>query len=205
MRQFVTGLVCMVAMSHALQTVHGQPPVTSYFPMEVGLRWEYDSQFKRLLGTPQKSTATTEIKEQKEVRGNSYFSLQTTVEDTPIGDYTEELYYRPGKYGILRTTPVDRDETSFLPFEVKIGDKWESVLAGKNVVFEALAFEDVTGADGTVYKKCLKVSCKSEKGSGVNDTTWLAPNVGVVKKSIRRSLYSIEVHLRQLKKVTSTE
>lgn len=190
----------LIALHCAQQTLHAQVPNRDYFPTAVGMRWEYDSQFKRILGSVQKSSALTEIKEAKDLKGQKYFVLKTTVEDTPIGDYSEELYYRSDDAAILRTTTVDKAETVFLPHNVKVGDRWETTVAGKSLVVQALALEDVTGADGTLYKDCLKLSTKTAKGAAVDDTTWLAPGVGVVKKSMRRTLYSIDVLLRQMTK-----
>lgn len=183
-----------------LGSLPAQTPETNYFPLAEGMRWDYDSQFKRILGSVQKSSAVTEIKGQKDVKDKKYFVLTTTVEDTPIGDYSEELYYRSDNAAILRTTAVDREETAFLPHNVKVGDRWETTVAGKLLIVEAVAVENVTGADGTVYKDCLKLSTKTKKGSAVDDTTWLAPGVGVVKKNMRRTLYTIDVLLRQVTK-----
>lgn len=175
-----------------------QPSQTDYFPLVVGRSWEYDAVLDPVIGGPRRSRATTTMPRVVAVAGETYFVLVTTVAGTPIGDVTEELRYRSGPAGVVRTTDADESESLFLPRDVAVGDRWDTHVGGVDLRCEAVAVERIVGADGTVYDDCLKVVTRSDSGAAVNDATWFAPGTGVVKKTMKRRLYSIEILLRRV-------
>ena len=137
-----------------------------YFPISVGRSWEYDAVLDPVIGGPRRSQATTTIPREHVIRGDSYVILVTTVKGTPIGDVTEELHYRPSPAGVLRMTDADDAATLFLPRDVAVGDRWKTCVGGVELGCEAVAIEQVRGADGTVYDGCLRIVTRGGDGAG---------------------------------------
>lgn len=193
-----TSIATLVAVWLCGEFVPAQPSQVDYFPIAVGRSWEYDAVLDPVIGGPRRGRATSTMPRAVVVAGETYVALVTTVKGTPIGDVTEELHYRTGATGVVRTTDADESDSLFLPRDVAVGDRWETRVGGVDLDCEAVAEERVVGADGTVYDACLKVVSRTRSGAAVNDATWFAAGTGVVKKTMKRRLYTIEILLRRV-------
>lgn len=193
-----TLIATFVAVGFVVGSSPAQPSQVDYFPLVVGRSWEYDAVLDPVIGGPRRARATSTMPRSVMVAGETYVAHVTTVNGTPIGDVTEELHYRSVTDGVVRTTNADESDSLFLPRDVGVGDRWETRVGGVELDCEAVTVERVVGADGTVYDECLKVVSRTRSGGAVNDATWFAAGTGVVKKTMKRRLYSIEILLRRV-------
>jgi hypothetical protein len=150
---------------------------TVYFPTTVGAKWVYEDA----------DGATEEVEVYEVVKdGDSFVVGRRRVgETTP---YTKMIVSAEG----LRQPPDRGVEKGWVLKTLKSGDSWKVPDGSKRTVYGP---EEIKVAAGTF--KALKVVWEAE---GQTLTSWYAPGVGEVKRTIKRC--GVETVYRSLKSFT---
>jgi hypothetical protein len=179
MARFLAGcltLLCSLALAAPVPKDAGKNVI--YFPTTVGARWVYED--------ADGETEEVEVYEVEKDGDNFVVGRRRVGETTP---YTKMIVSAAG----LRQPPDRGTEKGWVLKALKSGESWEVPDGGKRTVYGP---EEVKVAAGTF--KALKVVWESE---GRTLTSWYAPSVGEVKRTIKRN--DVETVYRSLKSFTT--
>ncbi len=85
-----------------------------------------------------------------------------------------------------------------MPLEV--GKQWTVKTSDGQLTYEVEAKQPVTCWNGKEYEDCYRVRMKGEVGStSFDDTLWLAPKVGLVKREGKQTYVPFRISLRDFR------
>lgn len=191
-------------------SAQGANAPADYFPLAVGRRWLYDVSYTVPLQGTTKTTAVIEIESSREINGNRFYKVVSTVKNTSLIP-TNVDYLRRKADGVYRAIGKNEAEGEilFLPARLEPGTKWTMEiptggLFGKVTSHSKVAGQEAVQCKDVTYQNCVKITSEAKTGLGrvgtVNQDQWLAPGVGLVKQSQRSSLWSMEMVLRKVEK-----
>jgi hypothetical protein len=187
----------------------------SYYPLNEGMRWEYEVEFATR-ATIGKAKAVTRVKEVVEKGGRQYTRLVTVSEGIP-GAAQEEAFVRIAAEGVLDASPEGDKiiEICTLPFPVQKGETRTSKvdIPDRGVLTTTTTIEAIESLDtvSKVYKDCAKVvmtitGTKPKQGSQdanttviMTTTTWYAPGVGAVQQIVETDKANVTKRLTDAK------
>lgn len=132
-----------------------------------------------------------------EVAGHTYHKTVATFEGLPGFD-TEVTYSRLASDGIYSRSSPDPSvpETLEIPLPPDLGRKWSSAQDDVTMEMEVTAIEDCEAGE-TSYERCLEITGSGSKaGVAVKDTSYYAPEIGLVKVSMEIAGALVEVTLQ---------
>lgn len=174
---------------HAKESMHEvSVEAPDYFPMKVGMRWEYLVEQTMSSGVTHNGRAVTTIEGIEIINDNQYFKQIDTFYDMP-GWNSGVTYRRKTKDAIYEIQGDDPHKQEYvcsvLPLEV--GKTWtvqhnETKITGK---VESLEIAEVLGKK---YESCFKISAfRSGSGLKIEMYCWQAQDVGMLIQAIKLS------------------
>ena len=174
-------------------------PGKEYFPMASGKRWVYDVEVDLFLVGAIKGSSTTTIDETVTLGGKKLYKAVVQPSGF-VSNPTELHYYRRYKSTFYRVFGEERDlgETVFLKIPFRVGRQWTAKTSDGQITYKVQAKETVTCWNGKRYPSCFRILMKGEAGSlSFDDTLWLAPGVGLVKREGHRTGLTYKISLRE--------
>jgi hypothetical protein len=174
-------------------------PGKKYFPLGIGKRWVYDVEVDIFLVGTQKGSSTTTIDGTRTVGGKKYYKAVVQPSGFPSNP-TDVHYYRRYKDTFYRVFGAERDlgQMVFLRVPFRVGEEWTAKTSDGRLAYKVQAKETVTCWNGKRYRDCFRVLMRGEVGSlSFDDTLWLAPGIGLVKREGRRTLLTYKISLRE--------
>ena len=174
-------------------------PGKEYFPMGIGKRWVYDVEVDVFLVGTQKGSSTTTIQETQAIGDKKYYQAVVQPSGFPSNP-TYVHYYRRYKDTFYRVFGAERDlgQMVFLKIPFRVGREWTAETSDGRLTYKVQAKETVTCWNGKRYPNCFRILMEGEVGSlSFDDTLWLAPGVGLVKREGRRTLLTYRISLRE--------
>ena len=128
--------------------------------------------------------------------GRTYYKAVMTFEGIP-GSVPSTVYERLGDDGVYSMSSTDPKEALEFPLPTVTGRKWKFIQDDMNLDMEIAGFEDLETPQQT-YRHCLKMVGKGTKGPiPIEETMFLAPNIGLIQVAMKGTSFSLEMKLRE--------
>jgi len=148
----------------------------------IGARWEYSLEnMVPFLGV-QKGKVLRRVDGEETINGKTYFKTVTVFSGIP-GRESYHYYWRKGPDGLYEIDGTDLPEYLDTPLPLTVGMNWTVQYPNEQQKCSAEAIETVELFDRK-YENCLKISFAGEGYSGYS---YYAPDVGLVKRVIKRN------------------
>ncbi len=203
----VSSLLAVVAAATLAGEYPDKYPDKEYFPMGVGRRWVYDVRVDVVLAGTLKGSSTTTIQQTETIGPKKYYKAVVQPAGF-VSNPSQVHYYRRHKGTFYRLFGDERavGDMVFLKTPFQVGQQWTVKTSQGQLIYKVQAKETATCFNGKRYKNCWKIAINGKVGAvlfddtgSFDDTLWLAPGIGLVRREGRRTLLTYKISLREFR------